>query len=116
MVKRKNELKEAVTENMRGGNGSVIINHLTDAEGLNNKGRLYARMILKPGCSIGYHEHNGELEIYYILKGRAVYDDNGEGNILLNAGDVTFTLSGQGHGIANESGEDTELMALIVFD
>ena len=54
-------------EHMAGGNGHVIIKEILDAEQFNGKGGLYAQVTLEPGCSLGYHEHHGESETYYIL-------------------------------------------------
>lgn len=54
-------------EHMAGGNGHVIIKEILDAEQLNGKCGLYAQVTLEPGCSLGYHEHHGESETYYII-------------------------------------------------
>lgn len=63
-------------EHMAGGNGHVIIKEILDAEQLNGKCGLYAQVTLEPGCSLGYHEHHGESETYYILQGQGEYNDN----------------------------------------
>ena len=114
MIKRKDTLNTAVNEQMRGGDGSVTIEHLLDKTELYDKGRLFARVIIKQGCSVGYHVHEGEMETYYIIKGTASYNDNGT-QVELNTGDVTYTPDGQGHSIANHKEEDLELIALIVY-
>jgi quercetin dioxygenase-like cupin family protein len=114
MITRQNELKTTVNEQMRGGTGSVVIEHLLDAEGLYGKGRLYARVTLKQGCSIGYHIHEGEAETFYIIKGTADYDDNGTPSVLY-AGDVAYTPAGSGHAITNNGEEDVVMIALIVY-
>ncbi|MCL2664399.1 MAG: cupin domain-containing protein [Defluviitaleaceae bacterium] len=114
MIRRKDERLAVINENMRGGNGSVALKHIANKDELNEKGRLYSHILLAPGCSIGYHVHENETEIYYILFGKAAYDDNGTA-AELNAGDVTFTPSGEGHSIANAGEEDLELAALILF-
>ena len=114
MVINKSERPVTVNENMRGGNGAVIIEHVLDKNGLNEKGRLYAKIILKPGCSIGEHVHEGEMESFFILKGIAAYNDNGV-PVELGAGDVTHTADGQNHAVANNGAEDVEMMALIIY-
>ena len=38
---------------------------------------MFAEVTIAPGCSLGYHEHHGESETYYIIKGQGEYDDNG---------------------------------------
>lgn len=60
-----------------------------------------------------YHEHHGETETCYILKGKGMYDDNGKA-LPATAGDVFFCKDGDGHGIKNTSDEDIEFIALIL--
>ena len=102
-------------ENMHGGEGHVIINRLLDEKQLNGKCGLYAEVTIEPGCSLGYHEHHGESETYYILSGKGIYSDNGELR-MVEAGDVTFTPDGKGHAMTNSGDEDLVFMALIIFD
>lgn len=102
-------------ENMHGGEGHVIINRLLDEKQLNGKCGLYAEVTIEPGCSLGYHEHHGESETYYILSGKGIYSDNGELR-MVEAGDVTFTPDGKGHALTNSGDEDLVFMALIIFD
>lgn len=113
MIKRFNDFKTELRENMRGGDGVVVINNFVTPEELNNKGRLFAKLVLRPGCGVGYHIHENESELFYIIKGTAVYDDNGT-KVTVSAGEVTITSSGEGHAIKNETNDDVELIALIV--
>ena len=100
-------------EHMAGGNGHVIIKELLDAEQLNGKCGLYAQVTLEPGCSLGYHEHHGETETYYLTKGAGIYNDNGK-EYPVEVGDVTFCADGNGHGIQNAGEEDLVFVALIL--
>ena len=102
-------------ENMHGGEGHVIIKRLLDEKQLNGKCGLYAEVTIEPGYSLGYHEHHGESETYYILSGKGIYSDNGELR-MVEAGDVTFTPDGKGHAMTNSGDEDLVFMALIIFD
>lgn len=117
MIKRAGETKTDYIEKMRGGAGTVIIENLLEKERneFNGKGRLFARITVKPGCSVGYHMHEGETETYYIVSGRGVYNDNGV-TVNVAPGDVTITTGGQGHGMENGDEEDLVMMALILFD
>lgn len=72
-------------------------------------------MTLEPGCSLGYHEHHGESETYYILSGQGEYSDNGLYRPV-QPGDITFTPDGKGHGLANIGNTDLVFMALIIKD
>ena len=102
-------------ESMGGGSGHVLIERLLDEKELNGKCRMYAKVTLEPGCSIGYHPHHGESETYYILSGIGEYNDN---SILrsVEPGDVTFTPDGWGHGMENTGTEYLVFMALIILD
>ena len=114
MIKNFNDFKTELRENMRGGDGTVVVSSFVSAEELNNKGRLFGKILLKPGCGIGFHVHETDSELFYVLKGTAVYDDNGTKTIV-KEGDVTVTPAGSGHAIKNESSDDVELIALIVY-
>ena len=115
MIKKNGGYEVSLKENMRGGDGTVKITGLLTKEELNEKGRLYGVIRLEPGCSIGYHIHEGESEIFHVLKGSALYNDNGT-EVTISEGDTTVTKSGEGHSIKNPS-DDTvcEVMALIVY-
>ena len=114
MVKREAEMIKEIREKMRGGEGEVEILHLFKQEELKGKARLIAKVRLKPGCSIGFHEHKEEEEIFYILSGQGVVEDNGK-TIAVGAGDVTLTGNGAGHSIANTGSEPLEFMAVILL-
>ena len=115
MIRKAEECKIEYREHMRGGNGTVkITNYADSAAELNDKGRLFGKLTLDPGCSIGYHMHEKDSELFYILKGTAEYTD-GEEVRTVTAGDVTICPSGSGHGIANESEEVVEAIAVRVY-
>ena len=99
---------------MRGGDGTVELTSFVSSEELYNKGRLFANITLKPGCSIGYHVHEKDSELFYLMKGTALYNDNGVEHIL-TAGDVMICPAGTGHSIANNGEEDVEVCAVIVY-
>lgn len=102
-------------ENMCGGKGHVVIKHILGDRELNGKCRLYAEVTIAPGCTLGYHEHHGESETYYILSGKGDYNDNGTIRPV-EPGDVTFTPDGKGHGLDNTGDTDLVFMALIIPD
>lgn len=75
---------------------------------------MFAHTTITPGSGIGYHIHDGDTEIYYVYSGHGEYNDNGT-ICRVGPGDVTFTPSGQGHGIKCTGGEPLELIALIIY-
>ena len=101
-------------ENPCGGKGTMKLEKLLSPAEMGDKCGLYARVTLPPGAVLGYHEHHGNKECYFMLSGEGVYDDNGEKRVI-RAGDVTWTADGCGHGLSNEDGkEDVVFMALII--
>ena len=115
MIRRNEDRICEQKENHLGGKGKLTIRHIlnNNAE-LYDKGRAFCHTTLEPGSSIGYHQHVGEFETYYILRGTAKFCDNGE-EVILHAGDVAYTPDGCSHGIENVGDEPLEFVALIVF-
>jgi mannose-6-phosphate isomerase-like protein (cupin superfamily) len=102
--------REACVQN---GKGIIHIKDLTDKEGLNGHGRLFAHLTLDPGKTFGYHMHQNETEYFYILKGEGVLIDNGE-EVVVRPGDFCVTGHNESHGVENRSNEPLELIALIL--
>ncbi|MCI8398643.1 MAG: cupin domain-containing protein [Oscillibacter sp.] len=97
------------------GEGLIHVKDLTDAAGLYHHGRLFTHTTVNPGCSIGYHTHEHETEFYYIIRGEAVFNDNGT-EVILHPGDIGATGFGQGHGLENRGTEPVEMIALIICE
>lgn len=114
MIIKSSEYKKDARANMKGGDGTVYVTEFVTSAELNEKGRLFGNIHLDPGASIGYHEHEGESELFYVVSGEAVYNDNGT-EYPLHAGDTAIVKSGNGHGIANRGTEPVDLIALIVY-
>lgn len=114
MIRKAADYQIDYRENMRGGNGTVELTNFATPEELNNKGRLFGNITLKPGCSIGYHVHETDSELFYLIKGEVLYNDNGV-ECVLSAGDVMICPAGTGHSIANNGQEDAVVCALIVY-
>ena len=101
-------------QNPCGGKGNMKLEKLLTAAEMKDKCGLFARVTLHPGDVLGYHEHHGNNECYFILSGEGEYNDHGVKR-LVKAGDVTWTPDGSGHGLSNENGqEDIVFMALII--
>ena len=115
MIRRSDEKIVETHEHKFGGNGSIFVRNLLNGkEEMHGKGRAFCHTTLEPGCSIGFHMHNGESETYYIVSGTGEFDDNGT-RAPVYAGDVTYTPSGEGHGLRNTGTEPLEFIALILF-
>ena len=113
MITKQKDMVVTAKEHMRGGEGTV---HLTSlcAE-LPAHMRLFSRIVLEKGESIGYQVHENETELFYFVQGTAEVRDD-DAVYTLTAGDSMATSSGHGHGVKN-IGEDTlVLVAAIVLD
>ncbi len=115
MVRKSNEKQVDRFEHKFGADGFITVRSLINCDKeLNDKGRVFAHTTVAPHSGIGYHIHSGDTEIYYVLSGKAKYNDNGT-MTTIEAGDVTFTPSGTGHGIENDSDEPLDIIALIIY-
>ncbi|MFA4944767.1 MAG: cupin domain-containing protein [Lentisphaeria bacterium] len=113
MIRHQGEFKTELRERMRGGSGSVTIEHFWEpGTELKAKTRLCARLTLPPGASIGFHEHKAEEEVYVILRGEGAVEENGQA-LPVKAGDSVLTGNGAGHAIANTGAGPLEILAFI---
>ncbi len=113
MIRRNGAYKTELREEMRGGKGTVKIEHFwAPGTELRSKNRMFAKLTIEPGGSIGFHPHDAEEEVFVIIRGRAEADDNGE-IVELETGDTILTGNGDGHAIRNIGDEPLELLAVI---
>lgn len=112
MVKREAELTRQFNEHMKGGTGTVEVIRVLDAGEYEGPLKLIAKLVLRPGSSLGYHTHEGEEEIIHVLSGTAAYKDDGT-ETTLHAGDSCICLSGHGHSIACAGEEPLTVYAVI---
>lgn len=113
MITKKGQHRLFTEERSNGGKGSITLEHLLEEPAFCGNGKLFAKVTVSPGSSVGTHPHSDDIESYYILKGTARYMDNGRERIL-HAGDVTYTPMGECHSIENIGEENLEFIALIV--
>ena len=107
--------KETVTyvDGLAGGRGRAKVSHIVSEQEMMGHGRMYAKVTLPPGASVGWHQHVRDTEPYYILKGHGDFIDNDHRVYHVGAGDVCVIEVGQYHSMENNSDEDLEFMALI---
>ncbi len=115
MIRRSNEYTVEKVEGLKGGKGYVTVVNFFEEEDFLGKGRLYGKSIIKPGNSIGYHTHVGDQEAYFILKGKALYNENGVETIL-EPGDLAICRDGESHSIEAAGEEDLEYVMLILYN
>ncbi len=114
MVKREDQMTAEVRRQMRGGRGEVEILHVFGQEELKGRCRLFARLRLAQGCSIGAHPHENEEEAFYILRGEAQATEDGRA-YTLRPGDAMLTGGGASHSIENARAEPLEVLAVILL-
>ena len=114
MYKTKEQLETVTRLNYEGGERMFLTN-LADFDKANPRLKTFAFAQLKPGEQVGMHEHVGESEMYYIISGKGVYNDNGK-EVEISAGTVTLTPSGESHAIINTGDEMLEFLAMILLD
>lgn len=116
MVRRTNEKQTIRKPAPFDGKGEITVRNLLNGpEEMSGKGRVFCHTTVHPGSGIGYHLHRGDSETYYILRGKGRYNDNGV-MTTVEAGDVTYTAPGQGHGLECLGDEPLELIALILYE
>jgi mannose-6-phosphate isomerase-like protein (cupin superfamily) len=113
MIKKKADMESEVRERMRGGTGTAEIVHIFRKEELTGRARLFARLRLPSGSSIGFHAHEGEEEIFYILSGEGEVTETGKPSPV-GPGDAVLTGGGGGHAIINTGSEPLEFLAVIL--
>ena len=113
MIRKQSDCRIDERPEMRGGNGTVRIEHLFEpGSELKFPVRLCAKLYLEPGVSIGFHRHENEEEIFVIVKGHGEIDDNGTVR-QVTAGDSVLTGNGSGHAVRNNGNETLEILAVI---
>lgn len=67
---------------------------------------------LEPGASIGYHKHETNSEIIYVIKGRGkvIYDNEEE---RLEKGQCHYCPKGHFHSLINDSEDDLYFFAVV---
>ncbi len=115
MLRRANDIRVRNVEHAQGGDGSVIFYDWLLPEDAPGHGRVISKLVIPPNCSIGYHQHEGEFEAFYVLEGEATVNDNGQ-EIILQPGDMHMCVNGDSHGTRNNGDKDLVMWALILND
>lgn len=110
MVIRKEDMPVS-EHSMREGNGLIIDRVIVPKDKMIHA-RLFSLLTIRQGCSIGYHDHNNEVEYYYVLSGQGIVTEK-DGEITVNPGDAVVTGWGAGHSIRNDKEEDLVILASI---
>ena len=90
----------------KGGEGTFYNKMFTDGVNKMMQGKLPS------GSSIGYHKHEGNCEMIFILEGtgKVLYDDGEEE---VKAGSVHYCPEGHSHSLINNGSEDLVFAAVV---
>ena len=114
MIIRKSQIRTDES-NLRNGKGLVKREFIVEGDDLRGKAKLFSKITIPPGNSIGMHDHVNDFEIYYILKGKGKVLDNDE-FVEVSEGDAIYTADGNKHYIENIGNEDLEFIAVVIND
>jgi mannose-6-phosphate isomerase-like protein (cupin superfamily) len=112
MIRAADTMRTEIRPNLRGGPGTVTIIHGAEKEDFGSKTRLCATLVLPPGAGIGPHPHEGEDEIYLVLRGRGIVEEDGVGRPV-GPGDVAVIGRGRTHALTNDGRDPLEVFAVI---
>lgn len=101
------KIDEVANPNFKGGEGDTMFRTFNDGQNKIMRGRLDV------GCSIGYHRHESNSEIIFILGGeaRCLYDDGEE---RLVPGQCHYCPVGHSHALINASDREPLTFFAIV--
>jgi len=101
-----NNIRQESIMDFKGGHGLLLTQNFVDEKNKIMMSRL------KAGASSGYHKHEQNSEIVYILQGHGHfdYDDTVEE---FKAGDVHYCPMGHSHSMHNDGDDDLVYLAIV---
>ncbi len=111
-VFKKADRKLEYAENVEGGKGIMTRDRLDLNDKLGGTCSYVVCNSLEPGASIGKHTHNGESEIYYMVRGKAVLVEDDKETVV-EEGDVLYCPNGGNHSVRNDFNEPVSFVVVI---
>lgn len=99
-------LEEKRLEHFKGGEGTFLAKMCCDSHVKIMQGRLV------PDAGIGYHKHEGNSEIIFLLQGEGSVCFDGKA-FTLHAGQVHYCPKGHEHSLCNKGQEDLLFYAVV---
>ena len=100
---------------LRDGFGTTDFLHIVAADDLPKNTRLFSVMCLEKGCSVGRHDHVAETEVYYVIEGEGIINDNGTIRPF-RKGDCSVCGGGDFHSVSNENEQTLKIIAVIITE
>lgn len=104
-----NDFEKVEMMNMRGGEGKVYLQKVFPT--LENM-KMYAKITIPTGSSIGVHTHTEDEEIIYVLENKGIIVIDGKESHL-EKGMISVCKKGRNHSIKNVYAEDLVLLAVV---
>lgn len=113
MIKSKDEMRRASVVGLRGGVGELYQCHVLEKDETGGRMDMCCVFTIMPGRTIGIHTHDTNSEVYYMLKGEIVVNQDGVEHTVKEGG-VVFTADGASHSVENRTDEPAEMLAIIL--
>ncbi len=104
--------KRKIQKECHGGKGFIVFREIFGSKNFKSQLEFFHETYVKPNSTIGYHRHEGNEEIYYIVGGQGLMNVDGEEKIV-DPGDAVITQSGSSHGLKNIGKKD---LKIVVFE
>ncbi len=115
MIIKAKDMEKKQRVRLKDGYGTTDFLQIVPDEMRPKNCRLFSIMSLEKGCSVGRHAHDSETEIYYVIEGEGIINDNGILRPFLT-GDCNVCGKGDFHSVSNENDATLKMLAVIVLD
>lgn len=109
MLTKFNNIEPVTINNLRGGEGSCTLYKL---QNLPIQYNMFAKIVVHPASSIGFHIHVGDEEIIYCLEGKGKVIVEGVTKELL-PGMINVCKENHAHSVINDSTEDLVIIGIV---
>lgn len=106
MIINFNDIEEQHIEKFKNGEGIMHSRMMFDG-----KNRIMLNR-LEPQAHSGYHAHQGNCEMIYVLKGTLECKDN-DSTETCHAGELHYCENGHSHSFKNIGSDDAEFLAIV---
>lgn len=113
MLRRKEDCRYQVIENMKGGDGYFCLRHIGENSEMAGRVSLFARGSLPPGSTVGLHRHEGNMEYCLFIGGEGLVKEE-QAEYPVTVGDVSICFDGGFHEIINTGASELEYIVLVL--
>ena len=111
-IRLSSESNRIIEKNCHNGEGSIVFREIFKKDNFKSSIQFLHETEILPNSTIGYHKHEGNEEIYYIISGKGLMMvDNYEKEV--GPGDAIITQSGSSHGLKNTGSTN---LKILVFE